>query len=64
MSESNSDEYEPQVSEEKYVNFKKDRIKKAVNKGNRAKATREAQELIQYLGIGDSEMPIDTALDR
>lgn len=69
MSERNpspEDRDEPfiRANTEDYVRFKKDRIKEAAKKGNKNKARREAVELLQYLGVGDYEMPIERALDE
>lgn len=37
-------------------------VKEARNQGNHAAANRHATELIQYLGIGSHESPIEQAL--
>ena len=50
-------------ADENYVMHKKDQIKEAVRKGNDAKAQRHVVEIIQYLGKGDNEMPIEDGLD-
>jgi hypothetical protein len=46
----------------RYLKFKMKRIKKEINRGNRPAAQRHGVELIQYFGIGDGEMPIESVL--
>lgn len=52
------------TAEDKYVMQKKDEILDAVKKGNDAKAGRHAIEILQYLGIGDNELPIEDELEE
>jgi len=52
------------TTDEAFVKHKKDKIKEAAKKGNRAKARREAIELLQYLGKGTNEMPIEGSLEE
>lgn len=48
----------------KYYKFKMKKIKEAHEKGNKPLARRHANELLQYFGIGDREMPIENQLEQ
>jgi|APHM01.1.fsa_nt_gi hypothetical protein len=51
------------AASDKFIIEKKNQIKKAVDNGNKAKARRHATEIMQFLGEGDDEMPIDDMLE-
>jgi hypothetical protein len=58
-----SEQKDLNTTDEDFVKFKKDEIKKAAKKGNYGKARREAMELHQYLGTSSNEMPIEDSLE-
>lgn len=47
----------------KYIKFKMKRVKREKTRGNAPAAERHADELVQYLGLDERELPIERIVD-